>query len=140
MMTARREANLHRLLDEVTSKDPGWLMDYLSAKNIRPVRVDSKGILQDVRFSILDDSKEQLLWKLVRDAWRQRRAKIKKRATNRVTHTITISAEAEIYLRSRYVTEDKSISNVIDELLVQKSKAITKKQKSKAAHSSTFNL
>lgn len=134
-MTAKRESNLYRLLEEVVREDKRWLEDYLSAKRIRPTSMDPAGIMQDVRFSIRDDSKEQLLWKLFRDAWRQRRATFKKRSTNRVTHTITISAEAEIYLRSKCGRDDKTISQVINELLLQKSRI----KKKRDAESSLFN-
>lgn len=134
-MTTSRTRSLRSFIEETIEKEPGWLRRYLGAKGIVVTDYWVWETIAAAADKSLNSEAQQLLWKLARDAWRQRRANLKKREEKRVSHTITISSSAESYLQLKCQQDDKTISQVIDEILKQKAKAHHNKLNKKSTQS-----
>lgn len=117
-------------LDDIFNADPVWLSNY---RNKRCGQLFDRCTFfgrhyLDQQLGQLSSLMKALLLKDLKEAWRQRRATLRRKSAARFDHKITISFESEEYLRDLCRRTDKSISNAIDDLLM---KEVKKKQKSK---------
>ena len=118
-------------LDEIFNTDRIWLNNYRNKRYGQPfvgcTFFNSIYLHQQLgQFSPTD---QKSLTTSLKDAWRQRRATLRRRDAAKFDHKITISYDSEEYLRDLCRRTDKSISHVIDDLLMKEAK---KKQKSKS--------
>lgn len=123
--------NDNKFLDEIFNTDRFWLSNYINKTYGQPFGgclIYERPYL-DHRLGLLSSKDQTILIRNLKEAWRQRRATLRRRRAARFDHKITISQECEEYLRDLCRSTDKSISHVIDDLLMKEAK---KKQKSKS--------